>query len=191
MCSWTQALQFGVDDKPIAPVDVLRTKWFNDDESKTSSMLHSAQSCTVRVRYNDEVITSWLHAFCAFDCKRSCVSAISVYLFCSGRVGGYGACQEQIQSTQVSIRSLAFGSSRPPPVNPACHAVAYGEKPRTNCTCRLSIRLPSKIASLHWKHIYIHTCISYCVYRTHDQWIRRCPNMAETGRIATRIALRN
>jgi hypothetical protein len=51
-------LQFGVDDRPIAPVDefgkiatvdVIRTKRFNVDDIMTSSMSHSAQSCVVKV----------------------------------------------------------------------------------------------------------------------------------------------
>ncbi len=39
-------------------------------------MLHSAQSCEVKVSYNDEVITSWLNIFCDLDCKCSCASAV-------------------------------------------------------------------------------------------------------------------
>jgi hypothetical protein len=67
---------------PIVPVGAFRTKWFNVDDSMTSSMLHSAQSCAVKVRCNGEAITSCLHAFCDCDCERSCAYAISsVYLF--------------------------------------------------------------------------------------------------------------
>jgi hypothetical protein len=94
-------------------------------------MLHSDQSCEVKVKYNDEAITSWLHSFCDFDYKCSCVSAISsVYLFLfKSESGGLVHVTNKYSELNLVFVLLHIGSSRSP-ANVACHTVAYGEKPR-------------------------------------------------------------
>ena len=76
---------------PQSPTSVQRYKCtlstFKVDDNMTSSMLYSEQNCVVKVRYIDEEITSWLHTFCDFDCKLSCISTISEDIAVSGLSG--------------------------------------------------------------------------------------------------------
>ncbi len=67
----------------ITPVGTFRPKWFNVEDSVSSSMIHSTQSCVVKVRCNGETITSWFLSFCDCDCECSCntYAISSVYLF--------------------------------------------------------------------------------------------------------------
>jgi hypothetical protein len=63
----------GVHDRPIAPVD-------------------ESQNCTVKGRYNDEAITSWLYVFCDLDFKCCCAST----------VGRSRTCEKTVPLTEMS-----------------------------------------------------------------------------------------
>ena len=82
-------------------------------------MLHTSQSFVVKVRYIDEVIISWLHTFCTFDC----VCAISsVYLFL---VESGGLVHVRNRYNTESVFVLEHDGPRQPFVNSACQAVTY------------------------------------------------------------------
>jgi len=106
------------------------------------------------------------------------------------------ACQEQIQRTQISIRSLAYWLFQAPcqhclPRRCVWRVTTYGPYvlPKHSATVQHSLA-PLK-ACLH-SYMYLLPCVNWmdknahCVYRAHDQWNRKCPNMAETRRIALR-----
>ena len=88
-------------------------------------MWHTSQSCVVKVRYIDEVITSWLHEFCDFDCKCSCVYAISsVYLFL---VESGGLVHVRNRYNTKSLFVLEHVVSLKSDVRAAYHTVVYQE----------------------------------------------------------------
>jgi len=118
-----------------------------------------------------------------------------VYLFLFG-VGGSRVCQKQIQLTQISIRSFAYwlfqaSCQRCLPRRCVWRETTYGPYvlPKHSATVQHSLA-PLK-ACLH-SYMYLLPCVNWmdknahCVYRAHDQWNRKCPNMAETRRIALR-----
>ncbi len=106
------------------------------------------------------------------------------------------ACQEQIQLTQISIRSLAYWLFQTPcqrclPRRCLWRVTTYEPcvLPKHSATVQDSLA-PLK-ACLH-SYMYLLPCVnwmdknSHCVYRAHNQWNRKCPNMTETRRIDLR-----
>jgi hypothetical protein len=106
------------------------------------------------------------------------------------------ACQEQIQLTQISIRSLAYWLFQAPCQHCLPHRCVWRVTtyepyvmPKHSATVQHSLA-PLK-ACLH-SYMYLLPCVNWMdknthyVYRGHNQWNRKCPNMAETRRIDLR-----
>jgi hypothetical protein len=123
-------MKFGVHDRPIPPVDEF-------GEITPVDVLRTNQC----------------------DSKRSCLSPISsVYLFLfKSESGGLVDVTHKYRALKLVFVLFHIDSSKTP-FNVDCHTVVYGEKPRTDRTCRLNIRLPSKIVSL------LKTCLYSYMY---------------------------
>ena len=146
-------------------------------------------------------------AVLSFSSSSDAVGSVCLHLTAVAKRLGFGtaicveirrsrACQEQIQRTQISIRSLAYWLFQAPcqrwlPRRCVWRVTTYGPYvlPKHSATVQHSLA-PLK-ACLH-SYMYLLPCVNWmdknahCVYRAHDQWNRKCPNMAETRRIALR-----
>jgi hypothetical protein len=151
---------------PIVPIDTLRTKWsLFDVVDKSCSNTRLVKTVLV---FSSSVVLSFSSfsdavgtVMSSFDCSCHVIRVLVVWSV--SKSGGLDHSRNRNSTNTKLVFVLChIGSSRPP-VNTACHVVEYGEKPRTERTYRLNIRIPSKIASLHWKYVCIHTCISFHV----------------------------
>ncbi len=106
------------------------------------------------------------------------------------------ACQEQIQRTQISIRSLAYWLFQAPcqhylPRRCVWRETTYEPYVPSNHSATNQNSLAPLKACLH-SYMYLLPCVNWmdknahCVYGVHDQRNWRCPDMAETRRIALR-----
>ncbi len=101
----------------------------------------------------DFLISCGVGLFVVLRCGRStmpsfdysCHAIRVLVVRCVSKSGGLVHSRNRYRALKLVFVLWHIGSSRSP-VNTACHTVAYGEKPRTDRTCCLSIRLPSSIA---------------------------------------------
>ncbi len=105
-------------------------------------------------------------------------------------------CQEQIQHTQISIRSLAYWLFQAPcqrclSLRWVWRETTYEPYVSSKHSATVQNSLAPLKACLH-SYMYLLPFVNWmdknahCVYGTHDQWNWRCPNMTETRRIPLR-----
>jgi hypothetical protein len=159
---------------------VLRTKWFNVDDGMTSSMFHSAQSCTVKntlmnqspVGYTNSV-TFWLEVFlCIFN-------ILGVFVSVQVGIWRSRAYQKQIQHTQISNLSFAYWLFQTPCQHCLTHrcvwrVTTYGPYVLSKNSATVQNSLAPLKVCLH-SCMYLLSCVNWMdqnthwVYRTHDQ----------------------
>ncbi len=136
--------------------------------------------------WSDQYAFIWLQ----LSCDSGLGSAICVEIRKSR------ACQEQIQHTQIGIRSLTYWLFQTPCQHCLPHRCVWRETtygtyvlPKHSATVQNSL-VPLKACL--YSYMYFLSCVNWMdknthyVYRAHNQLNWKCPNMTETRRITLR-----